>query len=153
GLALGLDVAGDLHPLAVREQFEQAWLAFVDGVAGRGPLVIAVEDIHWAQDALLDFVARLVAETNAPLLVLATARPELFGARPAWGRGAQASTLWLEPLSRPDAATLIQSRSRRFSTAPRATRSSSKSSPRSTGSRRRSPTPCRPCSPAASISC
>src|SRR5581483_11480548 len=59
GLALGLDVAGDLHPLAVREQFEQAWLAFVDGVAGRGPLVIAVEDIHWAQDALLDFVARL----------------------------------------------------------------------------------------------
>ena len=53
-----------------------------------GPLVLVFEDLHWADDALLDFVDHLVDwATGVPLLVLCDARPELLERRPGWGGG------------------------------------------------------------------
>jgi class 3 adenylate cyclase len=100
GLTLGLDVAGDLHPLAVRDRLHASWVDFVEALTTERPLVVLVEDIHWAEPALLDLLDRLLTDVRRPLFLIATARPELFDLRPAWGGARRdASTLQLEALS------------------------------------------------------
>ena len=65
-----------------------AWRRFFEALAERGPLVLVFEDLHWADDALLDFVDHLVDwAVGVPLLVVCTARPELLERRPGWGGG------------------------------------------------------------------
>ena len=62
-----------------------AWHRFLVGLAAQQPLVLALEDIHWADDGLLDFVEHLRATAiPSPLLVVCTARPELLERRPGW---------------------------------------------------------------------
>jgi class 3 adenylate cyclase/tetratricopeptide (TPR) repeat protein len=86
-----------------------AWRGFLEGVADRGPLVLVFEDLHWADDGLLDFVDHLVDwATRVPLLVVATARPELLSRRSGWGGGkTNALTLSLAPLSGDETAELV----------------------------------------------
>ena len=60
GLALGLDVAGDAHPLAVRELFQEAWVELLTELTAAAPTVVLVEDLHWADDPLLDLLERVV---------------------------------------------------------------------------------------------
>ncbi|MGH3133823.1 MAG: ATP-binding protein, partial [Gaiellaceae bacterium] len=99
GLALGLDVAGDLHPLDAREHLHEAVVGFVEELAGERPLVNLVEDIHWAEEDLLDLLERVVRDAHGPVVLLATARPELVARRRGWGAGRRnATTIWLEPL-------------------------------------------------------
>ena len=108
GLALGLDVAHGLHPLDAREQLHSAAVAFVEELASACPALLFVEDIHWAEPDLLDLLDRLAADVRAPVMLLATARPELFDHRRAWGTGRRNSTvLWLDPLDPLDAARLL----------------------------------------------
>ena len=86
-----------------------AWHRFLEALAEQRPLVLALEDLHWADDELLDFVDELVDRvTDVPLLVLATARPELLERRPGWGGGKpNAVTLSLSPLSDEECARLV----------------------------------------------
>ena len=86
-----------------------AWRRFVDGLAAERPTVLVFEDLHWADDGLLDFVDSLVDwATDVPLLVVATARPELLARRPHWGGGkTNAATLSLAPLSERETAELV----------------------------------------------
>ena len=107
GLTLGLDVAHGLHPLAARDRFQDAWVGFLEEIAAERPLVMLIEDVHWAEDLLLDLLERLVADTRAPLLLLATGRPELLETRPGWGARPQGSTVALEALSADDAGRML----------------------------------------------
>jgi class 3 adenylate cyclase/tetratricopeptide (TPR) repeat protein len=90
------------------EPFE-AWRRFLEALAEPRPLALVLEDLHWADDALLDFVDELVDRvTDVPLFVLATARPELLERRPGWGGGkTNAVTLSLPPLSSDASARLV----------------------------------------------
>jgi len=105
--------AGSEQPLQAGRQEEAfaAWRRFLEGLAIRRPLVLVVEDLHWADDALLDFLERLLDPLDpahsAPLLVLATTRPELLEQRPAWGDHPAAVTVDLEPLSMADTTHLL----------------------------------------------
>ena len=86
---------------AVRHEFER--------LAGERPLVVVLDDIHWAETTLLDLVEH-VAEWSrgAPILLLCLARPELLETHPGWSAEyANATTLALEPLSTPDCSALI----------------------------------------------
>jgi class 3 adenylate cyclase len=108
GLALGLDVAGELHPRDARERLHEAVVAFVEELASERPVVLLVEDLHWAESDLLDLIERIVADARVPVLMLATARPELLDHRPAWGAGRRnATAIWLDPLSAEDTARLL----------------------------------------------
>ena len=99
-LALGLDIAPDLHPLDARERLHAAAVGFVEELASQRPTVLVVEDIHWAEPDFLDLLERLVADVRAPLMLLATARPEIMNLRPGWGSGTRnATALWIDPLS------------------------------------------------------
>ncbi len=86
-----------------------AWRRLVEGLAEERPTVLVFEDLHWADDGLLDFVDSLVDwATAVPLLVVATARPELLGRRPHWGGGKpNSATLSLAPLSESETAELV----------------------------------------------
>jgi len=87
-----------------------AWRRLVEAAAAERPLVLVLEDVHWADDGLLDFVEYLVEwAAPVPLLVLCTARPELFERRPAWGGGKpNALALSLSPLSDDETAALLR---------------------------------------------
>jgi len=86
-----------------------AWRRLFEGLAEQRPLVLVFEDLHWADDGLLDFVDHLVDwATGVPLLVVCSARPELIERRPSWGGGKlNAATLALTPLADEDAARLV----------------------------------------------
>jgi class 3 adenylate cyclase/tetratricopeptide (TPR) repeat protein len=88
-----------------------AWRAFLEGIGESAPLVLVFEDIHWADDGLLDFIDHLVEwATDVSILVVCLARPELLERRPDWGGGKRNSlTLALSPLGDNDAAKLIAS--------------------------------------------
>jgi hypothetical protein len=65
-----------------------AWREFFHRAAGSEPLVLCVDDLHRAGDAVIDAVAGLVGDTApVPLFVVATVRPELLLRRPAWSGG------------------------------------------------------------------
>ena len=104
GLAGSGEGGGD-----ARQEAFAAWRRFFEGVAEERPLVLVFEDLHWADDHLLDFVDYLVEWSNGvPLLVVSTARPELLSRRPGWGGGKpNASTISLSPLSDEDTARLV----------------------------------------------
>ena len=71
-----------------RDESFAAWRRFVESLAEHRPTVVVFEDLHWADDDLLDFVDGLVDWlTDVPLLVIATARPELLDRRPGLGWG------------------------------------------------------------------
>src|SRR5215211_1875997 len=106
---LGLREEHQLQPDRQSEAFA-AWRRFLEAVAEQGPAVLVFEDLHWADEALLDFVDELVEWlSDVPLLVVATARPELLVRRPAWAGGkANALTLSLAPLSQDEVVELVQ---------------------------------------------
>lgn len=86
-----------------------AWRRFFEAMGEQRPTVLIFEDLHWADDGLLDFVDDLVDRaTGVPLMVLCSARPELLVRRPGWGGGkANATTLSLSALSDAETTELI----------------------------------------------
>jgi class 3 adenylate cyclase/tetratricopeptide (TPR) repeat protein len=102
-LALGLDVARDIHPIEARDRLHDTWIEFVREIAAREPLAVLVEDVHWAEEPLIELLERTLLEVHAPLLLLVTARPEFLDRSPTWGRGRVPSEwIWLEPLGSVD---------------------------------------------------
>jgi class 3 adenylate cyclase/tetratricopeptide (TPR) repeat protein len=108
GPLLGL---GDPRELGTDRRTESfaAWRRFFEGLAELDPLVLVFEDLHWADEGLLDFVDHLVDWAGAvPILVVATARPELLTRRPGWGGGkSNAATISLSPLTEEETAKLL----------------------------------------------
>jgi class 3 adenylate cyclase len=107
GLTLGLDVAQGLHPLAARDRLQDAWAELLSQVTADQPLVLCVEDIHWADRQLLDLIEHLIAAVEGPLLVIVTARPELLERSPGWGNRVEGDLLKLEPLSAAESLRML----------------------------------------------
>jgi class 3 adenylate cyclase/tetratricopeptide (TPR) repeat protein len=93
-----------------REEAFAAWRRLLEAAAEHRPLVLVFEDLHWADDGLLDFVDHLAEwATTVPMLIVATARPELLDRRPGWGGGKRnAFTLSIGALSDEETAVLLQ---------------------------------------------
>jgi class 3 adenylate cyclase/tetratricopeptide (TPR) repeat protein len=104
GAGADSELAGDR-----REEAFAAWRRFLEGLAEQRPTVLVFEDLHWADEGLLDFVDHLVDWAAAVrLLVVCTARPELLERRPAWGGGkVNAAAVLLSPLSDDETARLV----------------------------------------------
>jgi class 3 adenylate cyclase/tetratricopeptide (TPR) repeat protein len=104
-----IGIAEDTSGSDRRAEAFAGWRRFVEGLADERPTVLVFEDLHWADDGLLDFVDGLVDwATDVPLLVVATARPELLARRAHWGGGKpNATTLSLAPLSESETAELV----------------------------------------------
>jgi class 3 adenylate cyclase/tetratricopeptide (TPR) repeat protein len=92
-----------------RSEAFAAWRRFLEALAELRPIVLVFEDLHFADEGLLDFVDYLVDwASGVPVLVVGTARPELLTRRPGWGGGkANSVTLSLAALSDEDTARLV----------------------------------------------
>jgi class 3 adenylate cyclase/tetratricopeptide (TPR) repeat protein len=100
-------IAADSTPISAEETFWAVRRAF-EALARRRPLVVCVEDIHWAEPTLLDLLQYVAGwTTDAPVLVLCLARPELLEEHPSWAVAPQASSLVLGPLSDPESEELL----------------------------------------------
>jgi class 3 adenylate cyclase len=107
GLTLGLDVAGDLHPREARERLHRAWVDLFTELGNSKPSVVLIEDLHWAEEDLLELLARIGQEAQGPLLMLLTARPEFLDRASAWHEKANCRTLSLTSLSRANSELML----------------------------------------------
>ncbi len=107
GLALGVLEALEDE----RSPQEIAWAAreFAASLAAAQPVVLVFEDIHWAEEPLLDLIEHLADWVRAPLLLLCLARPELLDVRPGWGGGrVRATAIELEALGARESEALVE---------------------------------------------
>jgi class 3 adenylate cyclase/tetratricopeptide (TPR) repeat protein len=82
---------------------------FLEAIASKKPLIVVIDDLHWAEPTMLDLIEHIADwSREAPILLLAIARPELLDVRPHWGGGKlNATTILLQPLSGEDSTELI----------------------------------------------
>ncbi|HEX2089968.1 MAG TPA: adenylate/guanylate cyclase domain-containing protein [Actinomycetota bacterium] len=108
GVSLPVDPLRGLEPKEVAEELTSAWVRFLTAEAASRPVVVVVEDLHWATEVLLKRLAAIASEAGGPLVILGTARPEFrsegfeFGLDPSRYR-----QLVLEPLSEKESASLV----------------------------------------------
>jgi class 3 adenylate cyclase len=99
-LGLLMPLVGGAGPPPDKEQTVWSVRRLVEELATKRPLVLSVDDLHWAEPTLLELLERVRDEvSDLPLLMLCQARPELLEEHPAWGSGPLDSmTFRLDPL-------------------------------------------------------
>ncbi len=96
GAAPGADVSAEERFWAIRRLLET--------LARERPLVVCLEDVHWAQPMFLDLVEYIAGwSRDAPMLLLCLARPDLLDERPRW----PGATVTLEPLTAAESEALL----------------------------------------------
>jgi class 3 adenylate cyclase/tetratricopeptide (TPR) repeat protein len=102
-------VGGDQQVSVERMESFTAWTSFLEGLAASRPLVLVVEDLHWADEAMVAFLEHLVEwASGVAILLVCAARPELFERHPGWGAVTRNATrIALDPLSDQDTALLV----------------------------------------------
>lgn len=106
--ALGA-LIGIAEPGLEREELFAGWRLFFERLSEHDPVVLAFEDMQWADEGLLDFIEQLLDwSTDRPIFVVTFARPELSERRVGWPAGvAGATALHLEPLAADAVAELL----------------------------------------------
>jgi class 3 adenylate cyclase/tetratricopeptide (TPR) repeat protein len=117
GHLVGLDFSASPHLAGILDDAKQVrgrafhYVAqLFREVARASPVVIYLEDLHWADDGSLDFVDHLTrACADSAVLVVCFARPDLLERRPAWGEGlASHARITLQPLTRRETRQLVE---------------------------------------------
>jgi class 3 adenylate cyclase len=107
GLAAG--EAAARTPQELRAETHFAWRSFFSALAADAPTVVLIEDLHWADPALLELIEDVANHAAGPLFFLCTARPELTARRPTWGGGRRSFTgLAVEPLDSAESGRLAE---------------------------------------------
>jgi tetratricopeptide (TPR) repeat protein len=100
---------GENDEVASAREIAWAFRKLVEHHARSRPVVCMLDDLHWAEETLLDLVEQLARlSRDAPILLLCTTRPELLERRPSWGAGKRNMTrVLLEPLDADESAQLL----------------------------------------------
>ncbi|MBI5296149.1 MAG: tetratricopeptide repeat protein [Chloroflexi bacterium] len=117
GYLLGFDLRASPHIQAaltdarqVRDRGLRYLLEYFQALAAQRPLVISLDDLHWADRSSLEFIQQLLRETDgASLFLLATARPALAEQFPAWLEQPRQVRIDLGPLDQADCLALVDS--------------------------------------------
>jgi class 3 adenylate cyclase/tetratricopeptide (TPR) repeat protein len=112
GATVGIRLPGydfdRLEPETMRAEILEAWRGFFSALAERETIVAVIEDIHWAEPALLDILSDLGSRVQGSVLFLCPARPDLVDRSPTWGGGRPSfSAIFLDPLDRDHAVRLV----------------------------------------------
>jgi len=98
----------DLPPREVQTETHGAWRSFFSALSKERPLVVIVEDIHWAGSAMLDLLDDLADHVEGAVMFVCPARPELTDRQPEWGGGKRNfSSISLDPLSAEESERLV----------------------------------------------
>ncbi len=102
-------LVGDVATGAAVEDLQVALHRLLGALAASRPLIVVLDDLQWAEAALLDLLERLTEWLrDIPVLLCCLARPDLLEIRPGWGGGrVNATTLMLEPLTPEESAALL----------------------------------------------
>ncbi|HEX7084690.1 MAG TPA: AAA family ATPase [Gaiellaceae bacterium] len=108
-LAAALGVLGAAEDAKSADELTWAATRWAEQLAAAQPLVLVFEDVHWAEEPLLDLVEHLARTLrDAPVLIVCVARPDLLELRPSWGGGnARALALELTALSTEESRELV----------------------------------------------
>jgi class 3 adenylate cyclase/tetratricopeptide (TPR) repeat protein len=110
GRLLGVKPNGDGGTPLPREELFAGWRLFFERLAATRPVVLLIEDAHYADAGLLDFLDHLIDWTrDLPVFVLVFARPELGQARPGFFAGRNRTMLTLDPLDPASMDALVES--------------------------------------------
>ncbi len=87
----------------------RAWRVLLEALAGQQPLIIVIDDLQWADEALLDLLEYLADRlSNVPVLFLCPSRLEFLERHRDWGGGRRNfTTIALEALSREESGELV----------------------------------------------
>ena len=100
--AMGVEGVG-----GTKEETQWAARRYLEVLAEERPLIVVLDDLHWAEATFLDLVEYVADFAAAPMLLLCTARSDLLDSRPAWTAPRQNSlVIALEPLPAEDVAAL-----------------------------------------------
>ncbi len=107
-LAVLLGLPGPEHTPS-REEFFAGWRTFIAALARTGTVVLAIDNLQWADAGMLDFIDYLLgALADLPLLIVGLTRPELLQRREGWSAGKPPiSQIELESLSSLDIGNLL----------------------------------------------
>jgi hypothetical protein len=102
-------IGADAGLSATAEEIGWAIRRLLEGLARERPVIVVLDDLHWAEPAFLDLVDQLTDwSRDAPILVICMARPELLDVSPGWGGGKlHATTVALEPLTSAEVEHLV----------------------------------------------
>lgn len=110
-MTIGLtDVLNPVKQVDPRERFGEllgAWEALLGGLSDGNPLILLIEDLHWADPTMFEVLSHLSDRVDGPVLFLCTTRPELFEAHPEWSKLSRSSVISLPPLSDKDVELLV----------------------------------------------
>jgi class 3 adenylate cyclase len=113
---LGIDPPDGAPPLEsddpqrMREALFSAIRALLEAISERQQLVVAFEDIHWADEGMLDLIEYLARWMRGPVLLICLARDELLDRRTEWAGGRRnATSIYLDPLSEDETEQLVES--------------------------------------------
>jgi class 3 adenylate cyclase len=100
---------GETAEPASADEIAWAFRKLLEQEAARQPVVCVLDDLHWAEETLLDLVEHVAdLSRDAPILLLCMARPELLERRPSWAGGKwNATTVLLEPLDADETERLL----------------------------------------------
>ncbi|HYF12186.1 MAG TPA: AAA family ATPase, partial [Actinomycetota bacterium] len=100
---------GEIGGTSDRGESFTAWRRYLEAMTAQHAFVVVFEDLHWADDALLEFIDHVLSRSSGlPMLILCAARPELFEHAPGWGGGKRnALSITIPPLSESETAMLI----------------------------------------------
>jgi class 3 adenylate cyclase/tetratricopeptide (TPR) repeat protein len=108
GRLLGVSYPGDSGRDLAREELFAGWRLWFERLAASHPVVLLVEDAHYADSGLLEFLDHLVDwARDVPVFILVFSRPELEVSHPRWGTGRNRMLLALDPLDTASMNTLL----------------------------------------------
>jgi class 3 adenylate cyclase/tetratricopeptide (TPR) repeat protein len=117
GHLIGVDFGESRHIAGIRDDAKQIRSRGFHAAAqmfrrmsakDRIPVVLLIDDLHWADDGSLDFLSFLAqADSDVPMLVLGLTRPTLFERRPDWNVGGNALSIDLGPLDKDVSRLLV----------------------------------------------
>ena len=103
-----MSAVGAASGSANAEDTPWAFRRLLETIARQRPVVVVLEDVHWAAPALLDLVEYLVGWLRGPVLLVCLARQDLVEVRPGWlNPRPEADALMLEPLAADEAESLL----------------------------------------------
>ena len=96
------------NPQLIRDRAFQYLVTYFSEIAAQFPIVVFLDDVHWADESSLDLIIHLgEALTDLPVLFFVLTRPVLFERREQWGKGEGFETIRLSPLSREQSEQLL----------------------------------------------
>jgi class 3 adenylate cyclase/tetratricopeptide (TPR) repeat protein len=104
-VASAIGLSEDPYPL---EELQWGARKLLEELAGTQPRVVLFDDIHWAETTFLELIEHVVANVDAPALLVCSTRRELIERQPEWSTSEGSRRIELEPLTNDEAAAVAE---------------------------------------------